>query len=140
MDALQPGQAALLADLILAAHVAVVVFVVGLLPLILLGGRRGWRWVRRLWLRGLHLGAIIYIAGQAWLGELCPLTIWEQALRARAGQDGYSESFIEYWLGRLLYVDAPWWAFVAAYTAFAVLVALAWWRVPPRRASAAAAG
>jgi polyferredoxin len=128
-----PATAAVVADLILASHVAITAFVVGLLPLILVGGWRGWRWVRAFWLRGLHLALIVFIAGQAWLGELCPLTVWEQALRAQAGQASYRESFIEYWLGRLLYVDAPWWAFVAAYTGFALLVALAWRWVPPQR-------
>jgi hypothetical protein len=33
---------------------------------------------------------------------------------------------------RLLYYDAPWWVFTLAYTAFALLVLLAWWYFPPR--------
>jgi len=119
------------ADLILAAHVGVVLFVVGGQLLILLGGLRGWAWVRRRVLRLLHLVLIVYIAAQAWLGQLCPLTVWEQALRAHAGQRVYQESFVEYWLGRLLYIDAPWWMFVALYSGFALLVALSWWWVPP---------
>jgi hypothetical protein len=131
MHALAPDTAARLADLLLLLHASIAVAVIVLLPLVLIGGRRGWQWVRRRWLRLLHLVAIGVIAAQAWLGELCPLTVWEQALRQRAGQPGYSESFIEHWLARLLYVEAPWWMFVAAYTLFALLVAWAWWRVPP---------
>lgn len=117
----------------LAAHVAVVVFVVFGQLLILLGGVLRWRWVRRFWLRLVHLLLIVYIAAQAWLGELCPLTVWEQALRQRAGENTYQESFIEYWLGRLLFIDAPWWVFVATYSAFALLVIGSWWWVRPWR-------
>lgn len=129
---LDPNTAVVLADSLLALHTGIVVFVVGLLPLILIGGAFGWRWVRRYGLRLSHLTLMVFIAVQGWLGYLCPLTIWEQALRRTAGQGSYGESFIEHWLSRLLYWEAPWWAFVAAYTVFAVAVAVAWWRVRPR--------
>jgi membrane protein implicated in regulation of membrane protease activity len=36
-----------------------------------------------------------------------------------------------------LYYEAPFWVFTLAYTAFAILVLLAWWRFPPRRGSQA---
>lgn len=128
-----PTSATLLADALLALHVGVVLFVVGLLPLILIGGVLGWRWVRHFGLRATHLGLMGFIAAQTWLGQLCPLTVWEQGLRRQAGQGSYREGFIEHWLSRLLYWEAPWWVFVAAYTGFALLVAVAWWWVRPRR-------
>jgi hypothetical protein len=121
-----------LADAILLLHVAIVGFVVGGEALILLGGRRHWAWVRTRWLRAVHAALVVFIALQAWLGQLCPLTVWEQALRRTAGQASYDTGFIEYWLGRLLYVQAPWWAFVLGYTAFALLVLASWHWVPPR--------
>jgi polyferredoxin len=124
---------ALAADVIIASHFAVVLFVVVGQVLILLGGFLDWNWVRIFWLRLCHLVLIIYIAMQAWLGELCPLTVWEQALRQRAGQNTHQDSFIEYWLSRLLYIEAPWWMFVALYTALAVLVVFSWWWVRPIR-------
>jgi len=123
----------LLADAILAVHVGVVAFVVGGQLLILLGGPLGWRWVRAWWFRLLHLLLMAFIVVQTWLGELCPLTVWEQDLRRAAGQKGYSESFIEHWLSRLIFFEAPWWVFVAAYSGFFGLVVLSWWRWPPRR-------
>jgi hypothetical protein len=126
--------AALLADALLALHVGIVLFVVGLLPLVIMGGALGWRWVRHRGLRLAHLGLMLFIAAQAWLGQLCPLTVWEQDLRRAAGQGGYTESFIEHWLSKLLYWDLPWWVFVAAYTGFAGLVVVAWWWVRPRSA------
>ncbi|MDR7150150.1 polyferredoxin [Hydrogenophaga palleronii] len=130
---MSPTLAGLLADTLLALHVAIVLFVVGLLPLVLAGGALGWRWVRHYGLRLSHLGLMIFIAAQTWLGQLCPLTVWEQALRRTAGQGSYGESFIEHWLSRLLYWDAPWWVFVAAYTGFALVVIMAWWWVKPGR-------
>lgn len=94
----------------------------------------GWRWVNRLWFRLVHLLAIVFVAAQAWLGQLCPLTVLESWLRAQAGTLAYGrKGFIEHWLQALIYFEAPLWVFTAAYTGFAVLVALAWWRFPPRR-------
>ncbi len=140
MNAISPELAARLADAVLAAHVGVVAFVVFGELLFLLGGWRGWAWVRNFPLRIAHLLLMVFVAAQAWLGALCPLTVWEQALRTRAGQDGFSGSFIEHWLSQLIFFEAPWWAFVAAYTGFAVLVLLTWRWVPPVRRRSAPAG
>jgi len=124
--------AAALADAILVVHVGIVAFVIfGALAIII--GRTRWRWVRGFRWRLTHVLLMAFIALQAWLGALCPLTVWEQVLRRRAGQSVYSESFIEHWLSRLIFFDAPWWSFVAAYSVFAALVIAAWFLVPPRR-------
>lgn len=127
--------AAVLADTLLVLHLGIVCFVVGLLPLVLIGGARGWPWVRRRWLRLTHLALMLFIAVQTWMGQLCPLTVWEQALREIAGQSVYRESFIEHWLSRLLYWSAPPWVFMVVYTAFALWVAGAWWWVKPNETS-----
>lgn len=137
MNALAPDTAARLADAILALHVGVVAFVVLGELAFLVGGRRNWGWVHHFGLRLVHLLLMIFVAAQAWLGALCPLTGWEQALRARAGEIVYAESFIEHWLSRLIFFEAPWWTFVAAYTGFALLVLLTWRWVPPRRCGGA---
>jgi len=129
---MSPTLAAALADAILVVHVGIVAFVIlGAFAIFI--GRTRWRWVRGLRWRLVHVVLMAFIALQAWLGALCPLTVWEQALRRRAGQATYGESFIEHWLSRLIFFDAPWWSFVAAYTAFAALVIAAWFLVPPRR-------
>lgn len=123
----------LLADLVLLAHMAVVVFVVGGLLLIIVGNLRGWRWVNLLVFRVAHFLAVGVIVVQAWLGELCPLTVLESWLRAQAGEAAYSASFIEHWLQQLLYYDAPFWVFTLVYSLFGLLVAWVWWRFPPIR-------
>jgi hypothetical protein len=123
----------LLADVVLALHVAIVAFVVGGLVLIVVGNLFGWRWVNALWFRIAHLATIAVVVAEAWLGTTCPLTTLEMWLRARARETTYDGSFVEYWLQRCLYYEAPAWVFVVAYSLFGLLVAAAWWRFPPRR-------
>lgn len=122
-----------LADTVLVLHVLIVAFIVMGLILILLGGLLAWHWIRNFWFRVAHLTAIGIVVAQAWLGRLCPLTILETWLRQQAGMATYEETFIQYWLQRLLYYDFPLWVFAVAYSIFGALVVLAWFRFPPRR-------
>lgn len=122
---------ALLADLVLSLHAALVLFVVAGLPLIIGGNLAGWRWVNHWWFRLAHLLAIAIVVAESWLGIACPLTTLEVWLRSQAGQSVQVESFIGYWLQRLLYYNFPPWVFIGAYTVFGLLVLLAWWRFPP---------
>jgi hypothetical protein len=122
-----------LADAVLVLHFGVVIFVVGGLVVVVAGNWLHWRWVNQLWFRLAHLAAIAVVVLQTWLGQVCPLTALESWLRTRAGATAYERTFIEHWLQRLIYYDLPFWVFTVAYTAFAVLVLLAWWRFPPRR-------
>ena len=129
--ALSPTAYAALADAVLALHAAIVLFVVLGLPWVWLGWQRRWPGTRSRGWRSAHLWAIGVVALQAWLGRLCPLTTLELALRALAGQAVYGESFMAHWVGRLLYWDAPTWAFTLAYTAFGLAVLATWRRLPP---------
>jgi hypothetical protein len=83
----------ILADLLVVAHAAFVAFVVagGLLAL------------RRPWIAAVHLPAAAWGALVELAGWICPLTPWENALRARAGETGYAGGFIEHHLVPLLY-------------------------------------
>lgn len=128
-----PSLYRLLADAVLVLHLGVVVFVIGGLLLILLGNRRGWGWVNRRGFRLAHLAAIGTVVVQSWLGATCPLTMLESWLRVQAGAAAYGSGFIEHWVTRLLFWDAPPWVFGLAYTVFGMLVVLAWWRYPPRQ-------
>jgi hypothetical protein len=122
-----------LADLILFAHAAVPLFIVGGLAAIALGAWRRWRWVRNRTFRLLHAGLMAIVLAQAMLGRLCPLTIWEHDLRVRAGQTnaGEPEGFIAYWVSHLLYIDAPPTFFIALYALVMALIVIAWRLVPP---------
>ena len=121
-----------LADLVLTVHVLIVLFVVGGLLLFVAGNLLGWRWVNSPVFRLLHLLTIAVVVAEAWLGIVCPLTTLERWLRAQAGGTSYAGGFIEYWLQRALYYDAPAWVFTLIYTVFGSLVVLSWWRFPPR--------
>ena len=120
-----------MADGILVVHFAFVSFVVVGFLLILIGLVAGWSWVRNRWFRLAHVAAILIVVAQAWVGRICPLTVWENELRRRAGQDAYSESFVQHWLHRLLFYDAEPWVFTTIYTVFGALVVLVWWLSGP---------
>lgn len=125
----------LLADAVLIVHFAIVLFVIGGLVFVVVGNLRRWHWVNRLWFRVTHLAAIGIVVAQAWLGRICPLTMLESWLREQAGQASYSATFVEHWVQRVLYFEAPPWLFAVAYTVFGILVLAAWWCFPPGRKS-----
>jgi len=123
----------LMADGVLVLHVIFVAFVVLGLLAIYLGYFYQWQWVRhRVW-RIAHLAAVGYVVVQSWLGLVCPLTVWERALREKAGEVTYAGSFIQHWLHRLLFFEAPDWVFVLVYSVFGTLVLASWFVVRPLR-------
>jgi len=124
---------ALLGDFILVTHALFVAFVVLGLVAILLEGLLHWGWLRNRRFRLAHLLAIAIVIAEAWFGLVCPLTEWESRARAAAGGSGYSTSFIQHWLHELLFYDFEPWVFTVAYTAFGILVLIAWLLVPPER-------
>lgn len=122
----------MIADLLVVVHFAIVLYIVGGLLAVWTGAALGWRWVRDPWFRYSHLAAIAYVAAEALLGIACPLTVWEDVLRGGARPD----SFVGRWVRRLLYYDAPEWAFTAAYLAWALATLATLRLVPPRRRAA----
>jgi hypothetical protein len=129
MDVALPYQ--VLADAVLVVHVGIVLFVVAGFVLVVAGNVRQWGWVNHLWFRLAHLAAIAVVVAESWIGITCPLTTMEMWLRARGGVSTYSGGFVEYWLQRVLYYDAPSWVFTVGYTLFGLLVAATWWYFPP---------
>lgn len=121
------------ADAVLAVHVLFVAFVIFGLLAVCIGGLRDWPWVRDLRFRLAHLLGIGFVVAEAWLGMRCPLTAWEMALCARAGDATYAGDFVQHWLQALLYYSAPAWVFTIAYSLFGALVLGSWFLVPPRR-------
>jgi len=81
------------ADAVLVAHFAFIVYVV-------LGGLVVARWPKTLF---LHLPAAAWAVFVELSGRGCPLTAWENALRIRAGESGYGESFVEHYVLPLVY-------------------------------------
>jgi polyferredoxin len=119
----------LAADAVLLVHFAFVSFVLGGFALIWLGALLHWQWIRNFRFRAIHLAAISFVAAEAVAGVMCPLTVWEDALRGSHTQT----SFIARWVRRMLFYELPEWVFTAVYLSFAAMVALTLWLVPPKR-------
>lgn len=82
-----------LADATVVLHFAFIAFVV--LGSVLVWRRPAWAW--------LHVPAILWVAYIEFTGTLCPLTPLENALRSRAGEEGYQGGFIEHYLIPIIY-------------------------------------
>ena len=118
-----------MADAVLVLHFLIVVFIVGGLILTWIGAAAGWNWVRNPWFRYLHVAAIAFVALEALLGYVCPLTVWEDALRGGARP----ESFVGRWVSRVLFYQAPEWVFTTLYCLWAAATVATLKLVPPRR-------
>ncbi len=118
----------MMADALLVVHFLIAAFIVGGLVIVWAGAALGWRWVRNPWFRYLHLGAIAYVAAEALLGVMCPLTVWEDLLRGGVRP----ESFVGRWVYWLLYYRAPEWVFTVAYVAWTLATLVTLKLIPPR--------
>lgn len=123
----------LIADAIVAVHVAYVSYVVLGQLLIWLGLALHWSWVRNPWFRWTHLIAITLVGAEALLNIECPLTVWERGLRGLAGQEASGASFMGRLLHNLIFVDWPPWCIDCLHVVFAVIVLATFVLAPPRR-------
>jgi hypothetical protein len=122
----------LLADAIVAVHVAYVCYVVFGQLAIWLGLALRWRWIRNPWFRWTHLVMMTIVGLEAALNLECPLTRWEKGLRELAGQPVSGESFVGRLLHNLIFVDWPLWVVNCLHVAFALLVLGTFVLAPPR--------
>lgn len=129
----------LLADLVVAAHLGYVLFVIAGFVLIWAGRFLGWAWVRRPAFRVPHLLCTLVVPLEALGGVVCPLTTWEHDLRSAAGQRVDELSFMGRLVRDLLFYEAPQWVFTVSYVAFGLLVIATVFLVPLRRAGRARA-
>ena len=123
----------ILADAVVIIHAAYVAFVVGGLAAILIGAAMKWRWTRSFAFRVSHLAAIALVCVESVVGVICPLTSVENSIRQRGGAAGYPGDFVAYWAHRMIFYNFPPWIFTAAYMTFAILVAITFIAIPPRR-------
>ena len=83
----------LAADGVLLLHLAFILF--ALLGAVL---AMRWRWIPLIHLPAAAWGFFVELTGRA-----CPLTYLENYLRIKAGQSGYTESFIEHYILDIIY-------------------------------------
>ncbi|HKT99057.1 MAG TPA: DUF2784 domain-containing protein [Paraburkholderia sp.] len=119
-----------LADIVLVLHALLVLFIVGGLLAIWVGAWLELAWVRNRALRIVHLAAIGVVALLAALDIPCPLTVLEDWLRTGSVNP---QGFIQHWVSYWLYYNFPAWVFATAYVMFLLVVAITWFRVPPRK-------
>ena len=81
------------ADLLVLLHLAFIIFVVA-------GGLAVFKWP---WMAFLHIPAAVWGAMIEYKGWICPLTPWENSLRKLAGEEGYTEGFIEHYILQIIY-------------------------------------
>lgn len=83
----------LAADGVLLLHLAFILFA-------LLGGTMAawWRWTPV-----VHLPAVAWALFVEVTGRVCPLTYLENYFRVKAGDSGYTESFVERYLLEIIY-------------------------------------
>ncbi|MBA3013292.1 MAG: DUF2784 domain-containing protein [Proteobacteria bacterium] len=85
----------ILANIILAAHLIFILFVVfGSLVVFY-----------KRWVFWLHIPAVIYGSLVEFSGWICPLTPLENHVRALAGQSGYAHSFVQEYLLKTIYPE-----------------------------------
>jgi hypothetical protein len=122
-----------LADLVLAVHLAVIAFNVFGLIVIPLGAARGWHFVRVYWWRALHVGILAVVAFQAVAGRACFLTEWHAALVRAAGRDESTTPLIERFVERIIFWPVAPWVFVVLYLVVCAYTLILWRVVPPGR-------
>jgi hypothetical protein len=123
----------LIADAIVAVHVAYVIYVVIGQLLIWLGLALRWRWVRNPWFRWAHMIMMVIVGGEATLDIECPLTRWEGQFRELAGEATSGTSFVGRLLHKLIFVDWPPWIINGLHMGFALVVVATFILAPPRR-------
>jgi hypothetical protein len=112
-----------LADLMVAIHVGYVGYVVVGQLVIWLGWAMRWQFVRNFWFRATHLLAIAVVAYEELMNIRCPLSVWEEYFREKAGQVPSGETFLGRMLHSLLFCDFDKSTFTAIYyTALAVVM------------------
>jgi hypothetical protein len=122
----------LLADVVVAIHLSYICYVIFGQAAILLGLMRRWGWIRNPYFRLSHLAAIVIVAGESLLELPCPLTLWEDRLRALAGHAAKQGSFICRGLDALIFYDLEPSAFTWIYVGFAAIVIVTLVMASPR--------
>ena len=117
----------MLADLVFLFHALVVIFNVGGLVVIYVGGPLGWAWVRHRGFRIAHLSLMGLVTVEAIFGLTCPLTWLEDRLRGVATD----QSFVNRWVTAFIYWNAPPWIFAVLYALVLTALIVAWFVWPP---------
>jgi hypothetical protein len=125
---------AILADAVVAAHIAYVGFVIFGQLAILIGWPLSWGWIRNPWFRMIHVTMIMIVVVEAIVEFECPLTTWEDTLREAAGQGAANgdAGFIARNLDAIMFSGRDFSFLVWIYYGFGAVVVLTLFLAPPR--------
>ncbi len=124
----------LLADFLVALHLLWILFMLAGVVLILWGILFKRKILDWFWFRTLHLAGIIYVGALSIQGKLCPLTIWENQLRAKSDPAGtYTGSFIIHHIEKIVYPEVDPVLLKMATISLGVFTILAYLVLPPAR-------
>ena len=122
----------LLADLVVAAHIGYVAYIIVGLALILVGLGRGWGWVRNPWFRLTHLAAILIVVLELFFKATCPLTLLEWKFRSLAGQPLTGAAFFDRLMYHVLSGWLPGSVTNSVYVVAALVISATFVFAPPR--------
>ena len=121
------GAFSLAADLVMGVHFLIAAFMAGGFVAIPIGYKKGWSLVQNRRLRSFHTLLMGFIAAETIVGLTCPMTFLENHLRG----DSPSQSFVGYWIEKILYWDLSHEIFIGLYVLCFAWVILLWRRCPP---------
>src|SRR5262249_7968461 len=84
------------------------------------------------WFRITHLIMMLAVVYEEMMNIRCPLSVWEENLRALAGQPVTGETFMGRILHSILFYDAPAWVVTVGYLSFRALIVAPLLFVRPR--------
>ena len=111
------------------AHFLLAAFMTAGFVAIPIGYKFRWSWTQNRRLRISHASVMGFITAETIVGLTCPLTVLEHSLRG----DSPSQSFVSYWIKRILYWDLPYEIFIALYFLCFAWVIFLWKWCPPRK-------
>lgn len=121
-----------LANVVAALHLGYALFVILGTVAILVGPTLGWRWIRNLPFRLLHLAAVYVVLIEEVFHIQCPLNVLQWGLRTASGGPAEATDGIGGILDGLLYRTIPGWALDVLYWSLGVGLLLLLYLVPPR--------
>jgi hypothetical protein len=122
-----------LADVIVVAHFVWILFM--LVGFVLTLSGFFWKKFFDKWLfRTVHLLGIVYVSLLAIMGRYCPVTLWENALRAKYNPDlTYQGSFIIHYIEKLVYPAVNPLMIIVPTVVIAIVTVVVFITRPPKR-------
>ncbi len=80
-----------------------------------------WQLIDNPLFRHLHMIAVAVVLIETLLSRPCPLTVWENACRVRAGLPKYTDTFFGYWVRKIFRVQFKPWMFNLCFGALGIL-------------------